>query len=89
MLHLYAVEQALQSGAIWAQMANGRWWRVRRNGATKTWKTRPGEFRIPIKAGLRACTYLTQDSNIGFSNPQDRPDFVVTSLDPNTLAKGE
>lgn len=24
----------------------------RRNGRTKTWKTRPGEFRIPVKNGL-------------------------------------
>lgn len=26
----------------------------RRNGATQTWKTRPGEFRIPVKYGLRS-----------------------------------
>ena len=24
----------------------------RRNGRTKTWKTRPGNFRIPVKHGL-------------------------------------
>lgn len=28
------------------------------NGACKTWKTRPTEFRLPIKYGLRQCTYL-------------------------------
>jgi hypothetical protein len=26
----------------------------RRNGKTKTWKTRPGEFSIPVKFGLYA-----------------------------------
>jgi hypothetical protein len=26
--------------------------RVRRNGRTQTWKTRPGHFRIPCKYGL-------------------------------------
>lgn len=25
----------------------------RRNGATQTWKTRPGEYRVPVKYGLR------------------------------------
>lgn len=28
----------------------GKNWK--RNGSTKTWKTRPGEFRIPVKHGL-------------------------------------
>ena len=35
-------------------------WRV--NGAIKLWKTRPEEFRLPIKYGLRSYSYLT-DSN--------------------------
>lgn len=30
----------------------------RRNGATQTWKTRPGEFRIPVKYGMRNYGYL-------------------------------
>ena len=34
---------------------------VRRNGATKTWKTRPGEFRIPVKYGMYEHFYITQD----------------------------
>ena len=37
---------------------------VRRNGQTKTWKTRPGEFRIPVKYGFKECFYITQ-SNAG------------------------
>lgn len=32
---------------------------VRRNGATKTWKTRPGEFRIPVKHGMYEHFYIT------------------------------
>ena len=31
---------------------------ARRNGRTKTWKTRPGEFQIPVKYGLRECFYI-------------------------------
>lgn len=34
--------------------------RWRRNGATKTWKTRPNEFRIPVKWGLRDYSYITE-----------------------------
>lgn len=33
--------------------------RARRNGKTKTWKTRPGDFQIPVKYGLRECFYIT------------------------------
>lgn len=36
--------------------------RARRNGKTQTWKTRPGEFRIPCKHGLKQCFNITQDN---------------------------
>src|SRR5688572_7921466 len=42
----------LDRGMICAHMY-GRvrtWYRARRNGKTQTWKTRPGHFRIPVKA---------------------------------------
>lgn len=32
-------------------------WRV--NGQCKTWKTRPAEFQVPLKHGLRTYDYLT------------------------------
>jgi hypothetical protein len=35
---------------------------ARRNGTTKTWKTRPNDFKIPVKYGLRDCFYITQDN---------------------------
>ena len=79
-----AVENALDAGIVWALMGNFRYWRVRRNGKTKTWKTRPGEFRIPVKAGLRSYGYLMHDSKLGIANPQDRPDFLISSEDPNS-----
>lgn len=31
----------------------------RRNGATKTWKTRPTEYRVPVVHGLRGYGQLT------------------------------
>ncbi len=36
--------------------------RVRRNGKTQTWKTRPNEFRIPVKYGLYEYYNITQDN---------------------------
>jgi hypothetical protein len=32
---------------------------VRRNGKTQVWKTRPGEFRLPVKYGLRDTFQIT------------------------------
>lgn len=36
--------------------------KVRRNGKTQTWKTRPDEFRIPVKYGLYDYYNITQDN---------------------------
>lgn len=65
---LAEIEKALAEGRIYALVTNGRkrsYWRVRRNGRTQTWKTRPGEFRIPVVAGLRAYGAITHKSRIG------------------------
>ena len=37
-------------------------------GACKTWKTRPNEFKLPVKYGLYQSFYITQD-NAGEWNP--------------------
>jgi hypothetical protein len=34
--------------------------RCRKNGQLKLWKTRPTEFRLPVKYGLKECFYLTE-----------------------------
>jgi hypothetical protein len=34
----------------------------RRSGQTQTWKTRPNEFRVPIKFGLRESSALTESN---------------------------
>jgi hypothetical protein len=36
--------------------------RVRRSGKTQTWKTRPDEFKIPVKYGLYQSLYITQNN---------------------------
>lgn len=34
--------------------------RCRRNGKTKTWKTRPTEFKIPVKHGMYDYAYIDE-----------------------------
>lgn len=58
------IENALNQGLLWARMSNGNLWRLRRNGATKLWKTRPNEFSIPVKAGLKSCGRITDISEL-------------------------
>ena len=41
---------------------NGRPKEVRRTGKTKTWKTRPDDFSIPVKYGMYESFHITQDS---------------------------
>lgn len=36
--------------------------RCKRTGKTQTWKTRPGEFKIPVKYGLRESFYITNQN---------------------------
>lgn len=38
--------------------------RWRRNGKTQRWKTRPGEFRIPVKFGLRDYADITHADRV-------------------------
>lgn len=45
----------------------------RRNGATKTWKTRPGEFRLPIKWGLKCYDAVTERDAHLLHLPADCP----------------
>lgn len=54
------VEAALDSGNLQTRMNNGKWWKVRRNGKTQTWKKSPWRFRIPTKAGLHAYSEITE-----------------------------
>ena len=41
--------------------------RFKVNGKVKTWKTRPGCVKVPLKHGLRDYRYLTEMDLINFS----------------------
>lgn len=56
------LEQALARHTVRYQMGPKRFWLVKRNGATKTWKTRPNDWRIPLKVGFRSHWQATQDN---------------------------
>lgn len=45
-----------------AKNADGTPMRARRNGQTQTWKTRPDDFRVPIKHGLYSYGVITPDN---------------------------
>lgn len=82
----FAIEQALDAGNLWALMRNGRYWRLRRNGQTKLWKRSPERFSIPVKAGLKSCTRITETDNV--TETGGGGNFVVSSHDPNKPKKG-
>lgn len=42
--------------------ANGTCYEWRRNGGTQTWVTRPDEFRIPVKYGMRSYGYIDHNN---------------------------
>lgn len=65
---LAQIEQALDQGRLFCLMSGRhdlhtatRYWRCRRNGKTRLWKTRPDNFLIPVKAGFRATGAITQE----------------------------
>lgn len=48
------LEAALDKGKLEYNSYGDKWYKVRRNGATKLWKTRPDEFNIPCKIGFNS-----------------------------------
>ena len=46
------------------------------NGQCKTWKTRPDDFRLPVKHGLYECFYIT---------PSNADDWQTTETIPAPL----
>ena len=75
------IETALDAGYLEASMSNGRHWRIRRNGKTKLWATRPDEFRIPVKAGLKSTGYIHESNLHAYRvSPDAPPEFQPPTL---------
>lgn len=61
----YEIEATLDRRMLQGQnWKNGKWYDLRRNGATKLWKTRPNDYSIPVKAGLRDAFRIEHDCSI-------------------------
>ena len=73
------IERALDTSKLLVRTASGRFWRVRRNGATRHWVKTPGKFRIPVKAGLRVYSEITEATIVAYDLSVDRDlaDFVI------------
>jgi hypothetical protein len=56
-----AIELALDRGELFILTTNKKIYRVRRHGKTKLWKTRPNEFRIPIKFMSNGTATITHN----------------------------
>ena len=50
--------------------ADGSPLRARINGRCKTWVTRPDEWRLPMKHGLRSCFYITERNAADWELPE-------------------
>jgi hypothetical protein len=58
-----SIESVATASEFWhrtARNADGTPVRCRKNGQLKLWKTRPTEFRLPVKYGLREYFYITE-----------------------------
>ncbi len=53
------IETALDARKLFAHMNRGNSQLCRRNGKTKTWVTKPGEYRIPFKHGFKGTGQIT------------------------------
>jgi hypothetical protein len=85
---LQSIEGCLASGQLWAHTRNGRYWVLRRNGMTQKWKTRPADYRIPVKAGLKSCGEVTHRSAVALIGDTNwrTADFVISNIDPNKVS---
>ena len=73
------IERALDTSKLLVRTRSGRLWRARRNGATRHWVKTPGKFRIPVKAGLKVYSEITEATIVAYDLSVDRDlaDFVI------------
>ncbi len=75
----------LDHGSLWIKMSNGRYWKLRRNGAVQRWKRDPFRYRIPVKAGLKVYAEITNDIEIGTFDSTSAA-IIASQTDPNTCS---
>ncbi len=55
------VDALLDGGCLQAAMTGGRWWTIRRNGATRKWKRDARRIAIPHKMGMYGYGTITEN----------------------------
>ena len=81
------VRYEIDNGSIWVRMSNGRYWRVRANGATQLWKRDAWRYRIPVKAGLKVYSEITNETVIGHCDGNET--FICSFSDPNLIKRND
>ena len=64
-------QEVISANEFWSRLwrnADGSPVRARRSGKTQVWKTRPDDFKQPVKYGLKLSFYIT---------PQNIGDWVI------------
>lgn len=69
-------EQALTAG-VFHMLYRGKCVVWRRNGAAQTWKTRPTEFRIPVRYGMYRYQQITQENAAHFHVESECPNLIL------------
>ena len=77
---LDGLNEAIDAGRVWTAMSHGKYWRVRRNGATQTWKRDPNRFRIPVKFGLKGYGQITESDDFGYNGWPAQ--YVISPYEP-------
>lgn len=75
-------EYCLDHGTLQVLGHHGRWYNLRRNGATKRWKRNPHKASIPVKVGFREAFRLEFDDACGGCNINLR--IRPENFDPRT-----
>lgn len=69
-------DQAMNTGRgvnfehVSSKNADGTPTRARVNGQCKIWKTRPEDFRLPVKHGMYQCFYITPENAADWYLPE-------------------
>ena len=83
------VRYEIDNGSIWVRVSNRasavRYWKVRCNGATKTWKRDAWRYRIPVKAGMYLFAEITNKTEIGHCDGNET--FICSFSDPNLIKR--
>lgn len=59
------IDELLDTHKLYAAIQNGRWYAMRRNGATKRWKRDASRIYVPFKFGFKGYGTITEADFIG------------------------